>query len=322
MDEILRQVTSLRRAKTLFGPAPHKPVLLLAVLESFENQEIEQNHIGLSESLLTRYYDLWQLLVKSDDVPNFAKPFYNLSNERRGLWKLIVIPGRSIPDTINRTFKYLNTLKGIFTGAQLSDEFYDFVTNHEKRDQMRQILLDTYFPGHSVRKIETGRRLSKIIETQILYEQPENYAQKAIIQIGKNSDETQQEVKILRGHLFRKVVLVVYNEQCAISGLKIKSSEQTGLIDACHIIPFSQTFDDTIGNGIALSPTMHRAFDSGLIAIDDDYKIMVHPNLTDCHPVVRLRELEHQTILLPKSEKFYPSLERLAEHRLRFGFVS
>jgi len=40
MEALLKQITSLRRAITEFGPAPHKPILLLAILESFDEGEI------------------------------------------------------------------------------------------------------------------------------------------------------------------------------------------------------------------------------------------------------------------------------------------
>lgn len=47
------------------------------------------------------------------------------------------------------------------------------------------------------------------------------------------------------------------------------------MIDACHIVPFSQPYDDTIGNGLALCSDLQRAFDRGLIVIDENYKIIV-----------------------------------------------
>lgn len=37
--------------------------------------------------------------------------------------------------------------------------------------------------------------------------------------------------------------------------------------------------DDTIGNGLSLCPNLHHAFDRGLIAIDDEYRVLVQPFL-------------------------------------------
>jgi len=125
---------------------------------------------------------------------------------------------------------------------------------------------------------------------------------------------------ILRDYIFRKAVLKTYNNQCAVSGLKVESSEEELLVDACHIVPFTQTSDDSIHNGIALTPTMHRAFDNGLIAIDNNYRILVPKKLKDYHPSTGILQYANKAILLPRDEEFYPSLQRLAEHRERFGF--
>ncbi|HZK95104.1 MAG TPA: hypothetical protein VFC67_12920 [Prolixibacteraceae bacterium] len=141
MDALLQQVTSLRRAITEFGPAPHKPIMLLALLDSFDEGEIENNWIGINEALLTRFYDLWNLLVRTKDVPNFSLTFFHLSNERRGLWKLVLIPGKTITTKHKFTYKSLKVLKETFLAPQLSEEFYSVITNGANRTLLKATLL-------------------------------------------------------------------------------------------------------------------------------------------------------------------------------------
>ncbi|HEY5593263.1 MAG TPA: HNH endonuclease [Paludibacter sp.] len=320
MHSILKQITSLRRGNTVYGPAPHKPILLLAVLESFEFGEIRDNWIEINETLLTRFYDLWKLLVKTGNTPNFSLPFYHLSHEKGELWKLIMMPGMSIPTTKSNSIKSFSALKTTALGAKLSAEFYYDITDAQTREALRKALLNAYFPDYSEKSIISATRYSQEIEKQILYDPAENYARRVTKQIERETIEAREEELILRSHIFRKAVLEVYDKQCAVSGLKIDPIKQTILIDACHIVPFSQTYDDTIRNGISLSPTFHRAFDNGLIAIDADYRLLVHPKLKDYNPAAGIRQYEHKTIFLPKEELFYPSLKRLAEHRVRFGY--
>ena len=320
MQTILSHLTSLRRAPTKFGPAPHKPILLLAVLESFEYGEISENWIEITDALLTRFYDLWRLLVRTDNTPNFSLPFYHLGNEKGEFWKLVIIPGRSIPTTNSNSIKSFSALKTSVLAAKLSGEFYYEITDELSREKIKQALLYSYFPEYSGQSIKTGIRYSQEIEKQILYDPAENYARRVTRQIEGETIESREELLILRSHIFRKAVLEVYGKQCAISRLKIDPIRQTLLLDACHIVPFARTTDDTIRNGIALSPTFHRAFDNGLIAIDDNYSLLVNPKLKDHNPSAGIRQYEHKTIFLPKQESFYPSLQRLAEHRVRFGF--
>ena len=320
MEALLQQVTSLRRAITEFGPAPHKPIMLLAILESFDEGEIDRNWIAINEALLTRFYDLWYLLVRTKDAPNFSLTFFHLSNERRGLWNMVLIPGRTIITKHKFTYKSLKVLKETFLAAKLSEEFYSAITNVANRDLLKAALLNTYFPDYYIHENKRVERYSEEIKKQILYDPSQDYTVNIITHDHKKTIESREEEMILREYIFRKTVLKTYNNQCAVSGLKVESSEEELLVDACHIVPFTQTSDDYICNGIALTPTMHRAFDNGLISIDDNYRILVQKKLKDYHPSTGILQYANKAILLPRDEKFYPSRRRLAEHRVRFGY--
>ena len=68
-----------------------------------------------------------------------------------------------------------------------------------------------------------------------------------------------------RSSTFKKQVLNAYDNRCAVTRRKLK------LVDAAHILPVKagELSIDNVRNGIALSPTYHRAFDNGLIFLDD-----------------------------------------------------
>ena len=72
--------------------------------------------------------------------------------------------------------------------------------------------------------------------------------------------------KWIRHASFRKQVQSAYDQRCAVTRMQLK------LVDAAHILPvhFGRSTDQ-VTNGIALSPTIHRAFDSGLIYMDESY---------------------------------------------------
>ena len=320
METILQQITSLRRATNEFGPAPHKPILLLAIIESFDKGEIVRNRIEMTDALLTHFYDLWHLLIHTPNSPNFSLSFFHLGNEKRGLWKLITIPGRTIVNNHKLYYKNLNDLKYTIAGAQLSEEFFSAISDPLTRDAMQLALLNTYFPDTTAKFLNKAKRYSKEVEKQILNNySPNHISHKKLVNLVETAESREEEL-IVRNYIFRKAVLKTYHNRCAISGFKIESSVPEILVEACHIAPLSLTTDNTIKNGIALTPTLHRAFDSGLIAIDDDYTLLVHPKLKDYDAATGIRQFEHKTILLPNEVKLRPSLRRLAEHRVKFGY--
>ena len=70
---------------------------------------------------------------------------------------------------------------------------------------------------------------------------------------------------------FRKSVLNAYDNRCAVTRMQLR------LVDAAHILPVpSSVSSDHVTNGVALSPTFHRAYDSCLIYLDEKYVIRLN----------------------------------------------
>jgi putative restriction endonuclease len=71
---------------------------------------------------------------------------------------------------------------------------------------------------------------------------------------------------------FRQQVLTAYGNRCAVTRMQLR------LIEAAHILPVgAEGSTDVVQNGIALSPTFHRAFDNGLIFLDENLKMRINP---------------------------------------------
>ena len=71
---------------------------------------------------------------------------------------------------------------------------------------------------------------------------------------------------------FRQQVLTAYGNRCAVSRLQLR------LVDAAHILPVGvEGSTDDVQNGLALSPTFHRAFDNGLVFLDEEYVMRINP---------------------------------------------
>jgi putative restriction endonuclease len=97
--------------------------------------------------------------------------------------------------------------------------------------------------------------------------------------------------------------------------MQVVSVSNVQMVDACHIVPFSISNDDTIKNGISLSPTLHRAFDRGLISISEDYKVMVSPLVRDDSSTAALTYYNGHPIITPTYSAYLPSQDNLAWHR-------
>jgi putative restriction endonuclease len=77
-----------------------------------------------------------------------------------------------------------------------------------------------------------------------------------------------------RDEAFRRHVCGAYGNRCAMSGLKLINGGGRPEVQAAHIRPVANDGPDSVRNGLALSGTLHWMFDRGLVAIDDDWRIL------------------------------------------------
>src|SRR5690606_7761969 len=111
---------------------------------------------------------------------------------------------------------------------------------------------------------------------------------------------------------FRENVLRAYDNRCAISGLPVKQ-----LLDAAHITPDSEEGSSTeVSNGIALSQIHHKSYDSNLIGISPDLKVVVSEKLLevfDGRMLDALKASNGATVCVPKHSELQPDKDRLAK---------
>ena len=69
------------------GIAPHKPILLLSVLQAFQNYLIINQRIYITPELVALFKSNWSLLVITNHDCRISYPFYYLKSDK--FWKLI-----------------------------------------------------------------------------------------------------------------------------------------------------------------------------------------------------------------------------------------
>ncbi|KEO71658.1 HNH endonuclease [Anditalea andensis] len=310
LNKYLKAFSSLKRGSTKFGMAPHKPVLLMALIEMVEKGIIVDNRIRVDADLVGAFQDTWELLVPTLHQADFTQPFYYLKNDKAGkepFWQLVPKRGYSI----NAHIKSVNTLQEVLDYGCFADELYDLLQDPMSRELLKQVLLDTYFQETKERYYESRRKGRKTyvqeLESYILNE--------PIIPLKRIKVGVEEEVYVRNG-LFKKLVPKVYQSTCSFTGMKLTSTYGFNFVDACHIVPFSVSQDDRVTNGLSLCPNLHRAFDRGMVSIDGDYRILVSDQLVENgeHPY-SLEQLRGQRIHLPGESKYYPLQENLEWHR-------
>jgi putative restriction endonuclease len=299
------------------GGASHKPILLLSVISLFEKGLFTNNQIYVLPELVASFKSNWAKLVVTNHFPIFDLPFYHLSSE--SFWKPIANAGCEKWIESKSSMRSFSNLTTAINYALIDNKLSNLLLLPENRDIFKIALLDKYFPDTKPNFGTNGD--DDLPSETILHENSNEYKQKIIELKNKVDDNTFQEEIFIRGGLFKREIPKIYNHTCAISGLRISAVANVSMVDACHIVPFSEGYDDTLTNGIALCPNLHRVFDRGLISISDDYTILINKNFVENQKsAFNISQFAGKQIFLPYAEELYPSLENISVHRKKYEF--
>lgn len=301
------------------GGAPHKPILLISLIQAIQQKVYLSNNITIIAELVGMFKSNWSALVETNHTCLFTLPYYHMRTEQ--FWNLVPNLGCELWVESKSSMRSFANLTTAIKYATIDLELFHLMVNKESSDILIQILLDKYFPKTKSSFTNTGIGYINDITNQIVEEPFENY-QKRLIKIRAELDNDQYNEEVfVRSNIFKREIPKIYNNTCCISGMRVDIVNNITMIDACHIIPFAESYNDTITNGIALCPNLHRAFDRGLLSINDDYQVILNSNFTEPNrSSYNLRQFDGIKILLPENQKYFPSLDSLKHHRARFGF--
>jgi putative restriction endonuclease len=188
--------------------------------------------------------------------------------------------------TSSNSIRSFKALTDALDYALIDVELAELLKERTNRDILSQAILSEYFPGNKVSAVEEikGDYL-KDIQTKLFNEPNPEFIERVKDLYGNSNIENEElELKTYSsGEAFKREIPKIYNYNCAITCMRIDSASDVSMVDACHIVPFRISFDDSLINGIALCPNMHRAFDPGLIAIDEEYRVVVSKNFMEAY---------------------------------------
>lgn len=313
-EKYRKQFHSLKRAtNTNLGKAPHKPILLLSIIQLIHKGEIQINKVFITGELVIAFKSNWSRLVETNHTQNFSLPFFHLNSEP--FWRLVYINGLSDK---KEKISSLGKLKSRIAFAEIDKDLFELIINPIYLTELENTILDFYFPNTKANYqfgIVDRYDLENIIKEQILNDTKEEYRTLMIEKSLELTDNEIEEERYIRGSIFKREIPKIYQNQCCISGMRIETTTNAQMIDACHIIPFSLSNDDTVSNGISLSPNLHRAFDRGLITINEDYIVRVSPTIKENDSPFSITQFAGVRILLPEDNKKYPSPENFIWHK-------
>ncbi len=272
------------------NPAPHKPLLLLVVIDLAEQGVLPEKLLPLTPELAFQFCTYWRVVAhRRTQKPEIRFPFFHIQSD--GFWK--ALDGTGSPTTDRHAAKF----------AELDPEFEASLKDSSFREVARKILISGYFtPPERV-------GLCALLGLPVLTE--EDVANSSASQFAEEAELRGREGR------FRLRVVSLYNYTCALTGYRLMTVSASSIIDAAHIHQFADSRNNEIRNGLALCKNAHWLFDNGLWTIADNYTVRVAlGHFTEDSPdQKRLSDYHGQMIRLPSDPALSPDPVHLRWHR-------
>ncbi len=310
LENLRSDVSPARWPVETLHRAPHKPLLLLAVLDLFAQGLVTTNLIQYKVDLTDTFELYWSKVMGEEKKTSWVLPFYHLHKD--GFWQLIPVPGMESALQATGQIRTFRQLEQMVIGARLDDALFVALMSDECRDTIRRFLIERYFaPEVRATLVGVGKIVSEAFQYSLnLYSQTK---QRFVLKEGEETTETYAPET--RSVAFRKVVITAYDHQCALCGLRLLTPEGRTAVEAAHIVPWSHSHNDDPRNGLALCGVHHWAFDQGLLGVSHDYLIAVSPIATQQGEMAApIYNLANRQLVLPQDNFLIPAKRALDWH--------
>lgn len=146
--------------------APHKAVLLLAVIDLVEEGAITSPNIELSDRLIRQFDKLWLHFLRNSAIfiPNITQPFFHMQYE--SFWRLVehaeshmamvaeplpYVEGRKRKMDLPQGGYSVKAMRRAFAYAEMDNQLFLLLQNADARAMLRVVLINGYLTNQPTR---------------------------------------------------------------------------------------------------------------------------------------------------------------------------
>lgn len=292
----LGKLANLNAANTAArGVAPHKPLMLLSVIDLIEAGEFKDAFVPYQARLVSQFRSYWDLVFhRQRNRPDITMPFNALGGDRDSIWKRFDVNGN--PSKSKLTTRLCKLDPDLFAGLQ--DATF--------RREARRVMIARYFTASE--QVGICERLGLPIPDSA-----------EMVEFRQDADAFKATQKKGRDSRFKVDVTSGYQFTCALTGYQLETTEGY-IVQAAHIHQHALSGNDDPRNGLALTPDAHWMFDAGLWTVipkGDDLLIHVASGrFTESSPHGRLlSEFHDQPLNFHAHARLRPDSKHFEWHR-------
>jgi putative restriction endonuclease len=287
--------------------APHKPFLLLSIIDLIARGQITSPIIEPSFELIDTFNGYYALVMPPSRRGLPSYPLYHLRSEP--FWQLI--PQKGQTDRAGRTISSIAKFTEYYAGARIDAGLFTVMTDPARREILRKTLVETYF-DESIQPLVADQGVVNLVA----YAYAKELTGGVHETVAPPPYDDENVGKRIRDQGFRRAIVQLYDHRCALCGIRMMTPEGHTVVEAAHIKPWSKSFDDRPTNGLCLCRLCHWSFDEGLMGVGKQYEVLVSRKVrSDRNYLGHIQSLIGREIIRPTDEVHTPAQENLDWHR-------
>lgn len=147
LETYISQFSSLHVNISKGRRAPHKAILLLSIIQLYEDGKVLTPQIFYDEVLKKTFKETWSKYLKDIEgfTPFAGTPFWHMNFEP--FWKLV--PKNAYIDheeifSSHTSGSYTKAIKEFVRYAEIDEELYALLSDKVARNELRKVLIDNY----------------------------------------------------------------------------------------------------------------------------------------------------------------------------------
>ena len=166
LKDYIEAFSHLHTAKVKRRKAPHKAVLLLAIMDLVESKVIRNPRIELTDGLVRKFNSVWKRYLGESSIftPDITKPYFHMQYEP--FWNLVekhdlgaLLVAEDKPWSMGGQEKKslppggysVKSMRNAFECAEIDKRLFEIMQNADARAMLRVILINEYLTNQPTR---------------------------------------------------------------------------------------------------------------------------------------------------------------------------
>lgn len=152
LDHFKNRLSSMKRGKHKGQYRPHKPLLLLAIIDLLERGAVRQNRFPLGETLVNQFRQLFFEVESAESICRVTEPYYHLRTS--GFWYHKPHPGLEHKYTeSDASGSGVKRICDLIDYAFFDQDSFAVLTDSESRAELRGYILSQFFDEAQSRQL-------------------------------------------------------------------------------------------------------------------------------------------------------------------------